>query len=302
MVDGVDGVDVVEAAVLRLAEGQLGLLRRDQARAAGMSTRQIGYRVSTSRWVELLPGVYRVGGAPRSWRQRVRAAALWAGRDYALSHRTAASLWSFSRYGEGPVELLVTRNARAPDGCVVRRVPSLSFHDVRTLDGVRVTSRVRTLLDLAQTETEADLRAALDEALNRRWLTLDQLEAELEKRSHGRGLGVLRELVHRYRGGDGPSESELEARVLELLESAGLADVERQRRVVVAGRLRRLDFRLPGTPVVIEADGYAWHASLESFEKDRARRNALTAHGYRVLHWTWSAVHERPEALVRELH
>lgn len=96
--------------------------------------------------------------------------------------------------------------------------------------------------------------------------------------------------------------SELEARVRELLEQAGLAQVERQRRVVIAGRVRRLDFRVAGTQVIIEADGYAWHSTPEDFERDRARDNALIARGFRVLRWTWAAVRDGPDVLLMQLH
>ena len=53
--------------------------------------------------------------------------------------------------------------------------------------------------------------------------------------------------------------------------------------------------------MVIECDGYATHSDASSFESDRARNNRLTAHGYRVLHWTWSGIHDRPEELVLDL-
>ena len=241
-------VDGAEAAALQRAATQCGVIRRDQALVAGLTARQIERRLDSGRWAVMFPGVYRVEGAPTGFRQTLHAAALWAARDYAFSHRTAATLWGFGRYPEGPVELVLARHGRPPPGLVVHRVPELSFHDVRLVDGLRVTTRTRTLVDLAGDEAGEDLRATVDEALNRRWVSLDQLEAELEKRSHRRGLAVVRALVRRYRGGDGPSESELEARVLELLEGAGVQHVERQRRLVVGGRLRRLDFRLRGTP------------------------------------------------------
>ncbi len=72
-------------------------------------------------------------------------------------------------------------------------------------------------------------------------------------------------------------------------------------RLAPRGRRVRLDFRIPGTRVAIEADGYAHHATLSAFEGDRVRSNALTAAGYRVLHWTWQALRERPEELIDEL-
>jgi very-short-patch-repair endonuclease len=51
----------------------------------------------------------------------------------------------------------------------------------------------------------------------------------------------------------------------------------------------------------VEADGYATHSSPLAFEKDRQRANSLTLRGFRVLQWTWKALHERPAELIREL-
>ena len=53
--------------------------------------------------------------------------------------------------------------------------------------------------------------------------------------------------------------------------------------------------------MVIEADGYAWHATVDAFERDRQRRNELTLRGLQTLQWTWSALRERPEELLIEL-
>ncbi len=290
-----------ELKALCLAARQQGVLRRDQAIACGLNPGQLWRRLQTGRWVCLMPGVYRVEGAPETWHQRLKAASLWAFREFALSHRTAAALLGFSRYREGPIELSVTRELRAAAGVTVHRVESLTPRALSSVLGLRVTSPTRTLLDLAAAEPEADVRASVDQALSRKWTTLHKLEAALTAAGRRRGMRLLRALLEDYLGGDGPSESELESRVVELFEAAGLPRPERQRTVRAGHRLRRLDFRLRGTPLVVEADGYAHHSSPAAFESDRARNNALTAQGFRVLHWTWAAVCERPDELIAEL-
>lgn len=289
-------------AALRLAARQYGVLRLDQARAAGMSEWQVRRRVACGAWEELFPTVYRVEGAPPTWRQQLKAASLWAEKSFAVSHRSAAALWGFDRYREGPVELSVTRHLRTYRPCVVHQVERLTQRDLASIDGLCVTSATRTLLDLAAIEPEAQVRAAVDQALRRKWTTLERLASALGEAGRRRGVAFLKDLVHAYLGGDGPTESELEARVQDLLEAQGFPRAVKQRPVFIGGRLRRLDFLVPGTRVVIEADGYAWHASPAQFEKDRARNNALTAQGYLVLHWTWAALRERPETLVAQLH
>lgn len=294
------GTEAVRAA-WQLASRQQGVIRRDQALDAGLTARQINYRVMRGYWPAVCPGVYRVEGAPPSWKQRLKAAALWASTGFAISHRAAAALHGFPRYKPGPVEVSLTRRMRAPAGVLVHQVDALLAKDLTFIDGICCTNATRTLIDLALTESDQDVRASVDHALSRKLTSLDRLEAVLERTGQRAGVPFLKALLHQYQGGDGPCESELESRVYELFEAAGLPRPERQNVVRVRGRVRRIDFRLPGSPVVIEADGYAHHASPLAFEKDRERVNGLIARGFRVLHWTWAAIHEDPTGLVQQL-
>jgi hypothetical protein len=298
---GEGGMRTVELRCLQLAARQDGVIGRSQARELGLSDRRISRRLASGRWRRLLPAVYAVAGAPGTWRQQLRATSLWAGRGFALSHRTAGALHGFDRFREGPVELSLLRELEPPSWVVVHRAVSLPPRDLASAEGFRVTSVARTLADLCALEDEAVVRATFDEALRRRKTTLDQLQSALARGAYRRGVGVLRALIEASLGEGGPTESALEFRVVELLEMAGLPRPLRQRTIEVGGRVRRMDFRIPGTPVVIEADGYAFHSSLRTFEADRTRNNQLTARGLRVLHWTWAGVRDRPEELVSEL-
>lgn len=112
---------------------------------------------------------------------------------------------------------------------------------------------------------------------------------------------MVRELLEEFRGGRGPTESELERLVLRVLDEARFPRPDQQRPIYAGGRLRRIDFCFAGPRLLIEADGYAYHASVQVFEDDRRRNNALVARGYTVLHWTWKALHEHPDRLLAEL-
>ena len=249
----------------------------------------------------MLPRVYRIEGSPLTWVQRLAAVALWAERGFAFSHRTAAALWGFARYREGgEPHVSVTRNVRTR-ALRVHQVSSLQARDLGNAGGWRVTSQTRTIVDLCEGEDERDVRASLDEALRRRWTTVEHLERAADRAEHRRGVVLLRTLLRHYQAGEAPTESELEARVFELLSDEGLPRPTKQRSVIAGVRTRRLDFHFPGTPVVIEADGYAFHSSLEMFERDRERHNALAARGLRVLHWSWAALRDRPEELIAQL-
>lgn len=291
-----------DVACARLAARQEGVLSREQARRVGLTARQIQWRVRVGTWERVHPGVYRQAGAPRSWRASLQALALWLGPDCVLSHRTAAELHRFPRFeGAQALDVTVFRRVRASPGLRAHRTTHLGTREVTLVGGLRVTSVERTLLDLSATEAAQHVIACFDEALRRKATTLDRLESFLTRHIGHAGVALLRVLVRRARGGGGPCESELESRVLELLESEGLPRPVLQQRVSAGGTTRRLDFRFPGTRVVLEADGYAYHSGVDAFERDRMRANALTLKGYRVLQWTWKAMKEQPDLLLDQL-
>lgn len=291
-----------EKAVMALAAAQHGVFSLDQARAHGMSIDQVKRRVRAGRWRRVHPAVYAVEGSFDSLTQRREAAALWFGRGCVFSHRTAAALWGLSRFEEDDslVSIASTRHQEPPAGIRIFRIDALLARELGTVNGQRVTSVERTLLDLAATEHSAAVEAALDDALRRKLTTVDKLNHFIERTGGTRGIRLLRRLTAR-RSGEGVTESELEARVLDVLRDAGMPMPELQKKVQVKGKRYRLDFRFPGTQVVLEADGYAWHSTAHAFEADRRRINALTARGFRVLQWTWEAMNERPDRLLDEL-
>jgi very-short-patch-repair endonuclease len=287
--------------LLDLAAKQNGLVTRAQARASGLSGDQIRRRVVGGHWQRVHPCVYRLRGSPQTWVAQLQAAALWAGASGAVSHGAAAALWGFSRLEGAPPELTLADHRKPPARIRVHWSNSVPSTDVVVLRGLRVTSRLRTLLDVAGTSDANDARACVDEAMRRRWVTAEQLSRLVERSSNARGVELIRLLVEEYEGGNGPTESELEALVYEVLDAEGLPRPLKQRSVLASGRVRRLDFTFTGTPVVLEADGFAWHANLEVFERERTRHNALTLRGFVVIRWTWRALRDEADRLVAQL-
>ena len=53
--------------------------------------------------------------------------------------------------------------------------------------------------------------------------------------------------------------------------------------------------------LVVEIDGYAFHSSRRSFERDRRKDQHLQTHGYRVIRITWRQLTDEPEAVVAAL-
>lgn len=293
-------MDEAEKRCLQLAARQRGLIRRDQVGMCGFSAQRLQRRFSSNAWFRVYPGVYRIAGSPDDWKQQLKALSLWLG-DGVLSHHTAATLHGVSQFSPGRLEATVTHGARSPPGVLIHRVPAIAARDITTIDGLAVTSVSRTLLDLSATLEPPLVRSACDEALRRKWTNLDKLDATIERNLRRPGLTQLRALTHELRGGNGPTESELEHRVRELLRDGDFPEPDRQKAIRTRERLRRVDFIFSAARVIIEADGYAYHAGIGAFEDDRRRNNALMARGFVVLHWTWKALHEEPGRLLGDL-
>ena len=59
------------------------------------------------------------------------------------------------------------------------------------------------------------------------------------------------------------------------------------------------DVVFPEVKLVIEIDGWAYHADPEPFQRDRERQNRLVAAGWTVLRFTWRDLTEHPDRVVR---
>jgi hypothetical protein len=245
--------------------------------------------------------VFRIEGSPRSWLQELKGLTLWARQGYAVSHASAAALHRLTRYPPGPLEITVTRHLCIGAPVQLHLVRDLPHRDICSIHGIRATNPTRTLIDLASIDSESTVRATFDELLRRRLLSLDRLEWALSGKERHPGLRFLRGLLVDYQGGELPTESELEARVYELITSAGLPAPVKQRAFQLGGRKIRIDFVYPGTGIIIEALGYRWHGRQDLWTKDLARMNGLIARGYAPLQWTWDMLKEGAEDALTDL-
>lgn len=272
--------------VSSLAARQFGLIQRDQTRAAGMSADVIFRRVASGRWHELYPGVYALPGAPRSWRQKVLGAILWAGKGSAASFGSAGALYGFPGFDEGVVEISSSRNLRIPSKALVFHRAKLPPKALAKITIIPVTTPIRTFLDLAAgTDFEA-LQEVVDYAYGKRLVSYGRLASALEDAKGRHGISKLREIV----ADAAPTpESVLERRFLRRLDAAGFLLPIRQFRVWDGGTLlARVDFAYPDLMVAIEADGFEFHSGRRVFDSDREKWNRLAARGWRILYVTWT--------------
>ena len=290
-----------EVEGLVTAGESFGLVTRTSA-LTFLTRSQLKTRVRTGAWVRVLPELFRVVGAPVTWRQNLEGLLTWAGRGAVLSHRTAACLHGFPNFPEGPLDLTCTRRLRPQKDVSLYREKVWLDSELDEIDDLAVTSVTRTLIDLAARTDGQTLRAVFDQALREKKTTLKKLATAVARSKNRPGVIDVRTLLRELEGAGGPTESELEERSVNLIVDSGLPRPTVQWKTVVGRKQRRLDLLFKEQCVVIETDGYAFHSGIDTFEADRQRNNSLALEGYLVLHWTWLGLNERPEELIAELY
>jgi hypothetical protein len=170
--------------------------------------------------------------------------------------------------------------------------------------GIPVTNAFRTLRDVVTVVNEDRANQLVDEALRKGYVSMASLREMVDREagSGHRGVGVLRRLVEQREPGYQPSASELQAATRRVLVAAGLEFVEEFVVTDDDGNfVGRVDFKLVGSPVVVESDGRANHSSKLDWQHDLDRRNLLTAQGLGVIHVTWDKVMNRPDEFLAEV-
>jgi very-short-patch-repair endonuclease len=221
-----------------------------------------------------------------------------------LSRPTAAALHSFDgfRLAE-PHHVLVPRwrNIRRI-GVIVHTTQRLDRIDRAMVDGLPVTSAARTLIDLASMTPQDAMTAALDGALRDGLVSESFLHARIAQlRGKGRhGVPALLSVIEGAEITRG-AHSWLERELLRLVAAAKLPPPLTQQVLGRRGdRLIRVDFRWPGTPVVVEVMGYRWHTADQQ-KDDLERANRLTLDGFLVIQLTYRHVVEEPVYVVERI-
>lgn len=293
------------AAIATLAGRQYGVITRRQALSAGMSGKAIHNRLRSGEWQKLYPGVFRLVSSGTSWRQDLMAACLWAGNSAVASHRAAAAIWQLQGATPGYVEITVpVLGFEGTPEIIIHRSGNLPGCDVTTEAGIPITTPDRTLVDLGALVNEETLEILLDNALQRRLVTISSLRSRLRDLSaRGRpGPPQLRYLLDKRDPSRAPSDSVLETLFRRLLDDWKFPPPESQYPVTHQGKtVAVLDFAYPELRVGIECEGYRDHGGRARFDRDLQRRNRLTGLQWTVLYVPWTEVRSRSERFRKEL-
>jgi len=280
-------------AIIAIASRQHAVVSLDQLVAASVSRDEVRHRVKQGWLRREHRGVYLVGPL-ESPHSRAMAAVLAYGDGALLSHYPAAVLWGLRPPPAHTMHVTVGgRGVRSRNG-IQAHTAHLDPGDATRKHGIPVTSPARTLLDLATTVSDKDLDRTVNEARVHHLVSDLSLNEQFSRYPRHRGTQALKQAM---RTEPALTKSEAERRTLELIRAARLPTPETN--VKLAGH--EVDFLWREQRLVVEVDGYAFHSSRRSFERDRRKDRELTAAGYRVIRVTWRQLTDEPTAVAAAL-
>jgi hypothetical protein len=211
---------------------------------------------------------------------------LAAGPGAFLSHRTAAALYGFRAVNVRAIEVTVVAN-RTPrrDGLRIHRTASLYPDEVRTIDGLRVSSVPRLLMELAARETKAELDCLIAEAARRRMLDLERIEKMLRRHCGRPGTSALRAALAAYQPSH-EDKSGLEKAFAEWLATLPDIPAPEKRNVELGAGRWEIDSYWPAHSLAVELDGRPYHSLPADQERDRIKDVWLQRHAISIVRVT----------------
>lgn len=281
-------------SLLDLARQQHGLFTWRQARDCGYSRWQITSRLGDGRWHRVLGSVLStVSSLPPSLRDR--AALLAGGSGAVLSGPSAARLYGMPITSTGSCVTIPAERHVTVRGVRFLR-EQVDERDTTLLDDLVVTSRDRTVFDCLRVVPHGEAATLLDRALQKGWITLENLETRVRARRGYPGSVRLQELLDGVTPG---ARSAAERLTHSVLTDGGITGWQANYSVVVDGQVMALlDVGFPEVKLALEIDGRAWHSAAERFQHDRTRQNRLVNAGWTVLRFTWDDLTQRPHEVV----
>jgi len=237
----------------------------------------------------VLRGVFVDATVPDTLEVRARALSLAVPESAVVTDRTAAWLRGVPALAPGDHLVLPQVSVVRPRGetrvrhaAVRGGIRGLRPDDVEVLNGVRVTTALRTALDLGRLVRRDQAIGALDALLRTGEFSRSQLLGSLGRFKGYRGVRQLRELAPLADPrAESPGESVLRLRWLDV----GLPTPDLQIALQdVRGRLRyRGDLGLARFRYLAEYDGEDFHSSAAQRAHDQRRRDWLRTRGWVVV-------------------
>ena len=282
-------------AAWALARRQHWVVTRQQLLGLGFSPEAIDYRLADARLHTAYAGIYVVGRPDLTRDGQFMAAVLASGEGAALSDHSAAEHFTIMSRRGGPIHVTVRRGHPRRPGIQAHRRSAFETTQHR---GIRVTTVVCTIVQLAARVTEAELERTINEAVNRDLTDPDRLRGAVAEMCGRKGSGRVLRLLDRDTYV--VTDSRLEQRFLRIVRRAGLPLPTAQRQLEGG----RVDFHWPQLGLIVEADSLRYHRTPAQQRADRLRDQKHAAAGLNTLRFThWQIFFDagHVEAILRQV-
>jgi len=268
----------------RIAAKQHGVVALRQLQELGLSAREVRGLVTAGHLHRLYRGVYAVGHVKLTRYGRLKAALLAAGPGAFLSHRTAAALRGLRNLNLKRIEITVVGNAvRSRPGIVIHRTTVAPVKgEVSEIEGLAVSAVPRLLVELAPTETEAELLRLIEESIRKGKFNHANFRAALERHADRPSITKLQAAYAAYK--PRPSRKSGLERAFDRLLDEHPEIPEPLRNIHMD--IWELDCYWPDHNVALELDGRPYHIVAQEIERDRRKDAYLLTHGIAPLRVT----------------
>jgi very-short-patch-repair endonuclease len=289
-----------------LLRRQHGVGSLNQLIDCGISEPQIRVLERNDVLISVMKGAYRSSLVVED--ELVRCAAVCVTRpDAAIAGPTAGRLWGFRKLPrDGRIHVLLPPGSRDPatPWTTTFRTDAIHATDiVHRNDGIAVTTRQRTVLDLARSVTADNLLSVAEQAMLDGHLSdADMRQVAVDWQSPQRRWidDYLRALNRRLPGG--PAESHPEVRVGDALRRRGVRNLVRQHAMELStGRCVRFDLAVPGLRIAVEIDLHPVHVSTIGAMTDEQRDLDAERDGWTTLRITESEYRNTFEQRMNEV-
>ncbi|MEU2200770.1 type IV toxin-antitoxin system AbiEi family antitoxin domain-containing protein [Isoptericola sp. NPDC019482] len=178
-----------------LAYRQAGYFTAAQAVDVGFSYQAQKYHVDHGNWVRVERGIFRLRDWPAAIDDVYVLWTLWSRGRGVISHATALAVHDVGVLDPGTITMTVPEGFSAKHPAVRTMPGDLSGDDVEARQGFRVTTPLRTLLDIAASENQESVDDAVAEALERGLVTARALGRRADEFGDRAALRIERALA-----------------------------------------------------------------------------------------------------------
>jgi very-short-patch-repair endonuclease len=271
--------------VSALAAKQFGVVSLAQLLALGLTYGEIRGLVAQGFLHRLFRGVFAVGHRNINKWGWLMAASLATPDDSFLTHRTSAATRGLRAINTHAIDVtIVSGKARSRDRLIIHRTSQPPHEeDITTRNGIRISSLPRMLIELAPTESPAELERLITASARKQLLNIGAVERALERHAGRPGVGILKAAFRRYRPGP-DRKSGLERTFDRALDRN--PDIPKPQKNVLVDDWE-LDNYWPQFGLDVELDGRPYHLAVRDIEKDKYRDTKLfVRHGIVTLRFT----------------